>query len=153
MLNILYVVIAILALMFMIVVHEFGHFIAGRKLGFQINEFAIGFGPPIFKRKMKSGTQFSIRPIPLGGFCGFEGEDDDNDNPRAFNNMPPWKRIIVLFNGAFFNFLSAMLIITIFFCAYGEQVRPSTKVRRSGRGSHSIDRESQTPRIAVRHRA
>ena len=53
MLNILYVVIAILALMFMIVVHEFGHFIAGRKLGFQINEFAIGFGPPIFKRKMK----------------------------------------------------------------------------------------------------
>ena len=59
MLNILYVVIAILALMFMIVVHEFGHFIAGRKLGFQINEFAIGFGPPIFKRKMKSGTQFS----------------------------------------------------------------------------------------------
>ena len=119
MLNILYVVIAILALMFMIVVHEFGHFIAGKKLGFQINEFAIGFGPPIFKRKMKSGTQFSIRPIPLGGFCGFEGEDDDNDNPRAFNNMPPWKRIIVLFNGAFFNFLSAMLIITIFFCAYG----------------------------------
>lgn len=122
MLNILYVVIAILALMFMIVVHEFGHFIAGKKLGFQINEFAIGFGPPIFKKKMKSGTQFSIRPIPLGGFCGFEGEDDDNDNPRAFNNMPPWKRIIVLFNGAFFNFLSAMLIITIFFCAYGEQV-------------------------------
>ena len=88
MLNILYVVIAILALMFMIVVHEFGHFIAGKKLGFQINEFAIGFGPPIFKRKMKSGTQFSIRPIPLGGFCGFEGEDDDNDNPRNSRNNP-----------------------------------------------------------------
>lgn len=120
--NILYILVAILALMFMIVVHEFGHYIAGKKLGFQINEFAIGFGPPIFKRKMKSGEQFSIRPIPLGGFCAFEGEEDDNDNPKAFNNMPPWKRIIVLFNGAFFNFLSAMIIITIFFCAYGEQV-------------------------------
>ncbi len=122
MMNILYIVIALLALMFMIVVHEFGHYIAGKKLGFQINEFAIGFGPPIFKKKMKSGEQFSIRPIPLGGFCAFEGEEDDNDNPKAFNNMPPWKRIIVLFNGAFFNFISAMIIITIFFCAYGEQV-------------------------------
>lgn len=117
-----YVLVAILALMFMIIVHEFGHFIAGRKLGFQVNEFAIGFGHPIFKKKLKDGLQFSIRPIPLGGFCAFEGEENDNDNPRAFNNMPPWKRIVVLFMGAFFNFLSAMIIITIFFCAYGESV-------------------------------
>lgn len=120
--NIGYIIVAILALVFMIVVHEFGHYLAGKKLGFQINEFAIGFGPPIFKKKLKSGEQFSIRPIPLGGFCSFEGEEEDKDNPRAFNNMPPWKRIIVLFSGAFFNFVSAMIIITIFFCAFGEQV-------------------------------
>lgn len=117
-----YVLVAVLCLMFMIVVHEFGHFIAGRRLGFQVNEFAIGFGPAIFKRKMRNGTVFSIRPVPLGGYCAFEGEERDNDNPRAFNNMPPWKRIIVLFMGAFFNFLSAVIIITIFFCAYGEPV-------------------------------
>ncbi len=53
MLNILYVIVALLALMFMIVVNEFGHFIAGRKLVFQVNEFAIGFGQPIYKRKKK----------------------------------------------------------------------------------------------------
>lgn len=138
MMNILYIVIALLALMFMIVVHEFGHYIAGKKLGFQINEFAIGFGPPIFKRKMKGGEQFSIRPIPLGGFCAFEGEEDDNDNPKAFNNMPPWKRIIVLFNGAFFNFISAMIIITIFFCAYGEQVAVIGTLYEGGANSEVI---------------
>ncbi len=120
--NILYVLAALCMLMFMIVVHEFGHYLAGRKLGFQINEFAIGFGPPIFKRKSKKCGQFSIRPIPLGGFCAFEGEDDDSENPGAFNNKAPWKRIIVLFAGAFFNFVSAMIIITIFFSAYGESV-------------------------------
>lgn len=135
MLNILYVIVALLALMFMIVVHEFGHFIAGRKLGFQVNEFAIGFGPPIYKRKTKWGGQFSIRPIPLGGFCAFEGEEDDNDNPKAFNNMPPWKRIIVLFMGAFFNFVSAMIIITIFFSAYGEQVAVVGKMYEGGKNS------------------
>ena len=74
-----YIILAVLALMFMIVVHEFGHFIAGRKLGFKVNEFSIGFGPAIFKKKFKDGLQFSIRPIPLGGYCAFECEEEDRD--------------------------------------------------------------------------
>lgn len=134
-----YVLLALLALMVMIVVHELGHYTAGKLLGFKIDEFAIGFGPKIFKRKnKKTGELFSIRPFPIGGFCAFHGEDadgallDENGNqvkdangniikdPDAFNNQKPWKRLIVLFSGAFMNFLSAILIITIYFSAYGQ---------------------------------
>jgi len=134
-----YVLLALLALMVMIVVHELGHYTAGKLLGFKIDEFAIGFGPKIFKKKnKKTGELFSIRPFPIGGFCAFHGEDADgalldedgnqikdaNGNivkdPDAFNNQKPWKRLIVLFSGAFMNFLSAILIITIYFTAYGQ---------------------------------
>jgi len=125
--------------MIMIIVHELGHYTAGKLLGFKIDEFAIGFGPAIFKRKnKKTGEMFSIRPFPIGGFCSFHGEDaegallDENGNqikdeqgnivkdPHAFNNQKAWKRLIVLFAGAFMNFISAIVIITIYFAAYGQ---------------------------------
>ena len=116
-----YVLLALLCLMAMVIVHEFGHYIAGKILGFKINEFAIGFGPRILKIKnKKNGEIFSIRPFPLGGFCQFEGEDADSESEGAFNSQPPWKRLIVLFNGAFFNFLSAILIIAFVFTFYGQ---------------------------------
>lgn len=134
-----YVIVALLALMVMIIVHELGHYTAGKLLGFKIDEFAIGFGPAIFKRKnKKTGEMFSIRPFPIGGFCSFHGEDadgallDENGNqvkdeqgnivkdPHAFNNQKAWKRLIVLFAGAFMNFISAIVIITIYFSAYGQ---------------------------------
>ena len=119
-----FVILAIVALMVMIVIHELGHYLAGKWLGFKINEFAIGFGPPIFKHRAKSGELFTIRPIPIGGFCAFAGEDEDNPDPKAFNNQKPWKRLIVLFSGAFFNFLSSIFFITLFFSVYG-QVLPT----------------------------
>lgn len=120
--TVLGIVVAIIALLLMVVIHEFGHFIVGRLFGFKINEFAIGFGPSIFKKNMKSGTVFSLRPIPLGGFCAFEGEDDDSTNPDAFNNKKPWQRLLVLFAGAFFNFMSAILIISLTFTFYGDRM-------------------------------
>ena len=176
-----YIIVAILALMLMIIIHESGHYLAGKMLKFRIDEFSIGFGPAIFKRKnKKNGEVFSIRPIPIGGFCAFHGEDQegadavdpyvnqvianngekgilsyivDGTTPMAavnvdtavvnetvandgkegvlayvntpkkgpyFNDHPAWKRLIVLFSGAFFNFLSAILFITILFTAYGQ---------------------------------
>lgn len=126
-----YVIAAVLALMVMIVIHELGHYTAGKLLGFKIDEFAIGFGPAIIKkRNKKTGELFTLRPFPIGGFCAFHGEDaegamvDENGNivkdPDAFNNQKPWKRLIVLFSGAFMNFLSAIVIITIYFTAYGQ---------------------------------
>ena len=117
---VLYIFIAICALLFMIMVHEFGHYTAGKILKFKINEFSIGFGKAIFQKKKKDGEIFSLRIFPLGGYCAFEGEDEDKPNtPGAFNSMPVWKRLIVLFMGAFFNFLSALIFAAILLMSYG----------------------------------
>ncbi len=134
-----YIIVALLALMLMIIIHELGHYTAGKLLGFKIDEFGIGFGPAIFKRRnKKNGELFTIRPFPIGGFCSFHGEDEDGcildkngarvldasgvalKDPSAFNNQKAWKRLIVLFSGAFMNFISAIVIITIYFSAYGQ---------------------------------
>lgn len=117
-----YVIVAILVLMLMITIHELGHYTFGKKLGFKINEFAIGFGKAIYKKTMKSGEIFSIRIIPLGGYCAFAGEDEDDADPGAFNNQKPWKRLIVQFGGVFFNFLSAILFAFILLIGFGYDV-------------------------------
>ncbi len=116
---VLYIFIAILVLLFMITVHELGHYIAGKIFGFGIEEFSIGFGPKIFGKVKKNGEKFSIRLLPLGGFCSFKGEDEESDDEKAFNNKKPWQRIIVLVSGALMNYLSALLIIALMFSFYG----------------------------------
>ncbi len=73
----LYIILAILILLLMITIHEFGHYIAGKILGFKIEEFSIGFGPKLFSKKKKNGEVFSIRWLPLGGFCAFAGESEE----------------------------------------------------------------------------
>lgn len=117
------VLLAILILLVMITVHEFGHYIAGKALKFKINEFAIGFGPKLFKRtSIKSGEAFSVRIFPLGGFCAFDGEDEEGENADSFNNKAPWKRIIVLIAGPLMNYLLALLLIIVAFFAFGQMV-------------------------------
>ena len=77
------VLLAILILLIMITIHEFGHWIAGKILHFGINEFSIGFGPALFKHKSKkSGQLFAVRLIPLGGYCAFQGEDGLDDEKK-----------------------------------------------------------------------
>lgn len=123
-----YFIVALLCLMLMVMLHELGHYTFGKIFKFRINEFSIGFGPKIFSKKnKKTGEIFSIRALPLGGYCAFAGEDEEvqesEEVPDAkyyFNNRPVWQRIIVLFAGAGFNFLSALIVITIFFAGYGE---------------------------------
>ena len=71
------VVLAIVILLVMVTVHEFGHYVAGKILNFKINEFSVGFGPAIFKkRSKKTGELFALRVVPLGGYCAFDGEDE-----------------------------------------------------------------------------
>ena len=115
-----YVLLAILILLVMITVHELGHYIAGKIFKFGIEEFAIGFGPKLFSKKKKDGEVFSIRALPIGGFCSFKGEDADDQDPSAFNNKKPWQRIIVLVSGALMNFLFALLLIVVMFSTYGQ---------------------------------
>ena len=129
-----YVLLAVLILMIMITVHELGHYLVGKAFKFKINEFAIGMGPAIFKRTMKSGEIFSIRLFPFGGFCAFDGEDQDGDDPDAFNNKKPWQRILVLVAGATMNYLLALLIIIISMSAYGQ----STLGMQYGRHDEAI---------------
>lgn len=120
--SVLYAVEALAVLLFMVTIHEFGHYVAGKKLGFKINEFAIGFGPAIFKREMKSGELFSVRALPLGGYCAFEGEDEESASEKSFEKQAPWKRIIVLLAGAFMNFFVTVLIVIVTYTASGQYV-------------------------------
>lgn len=117
-----YVALAVLILLIMITVHEFGHYISGKILGFGIEEFSIGFGPKIFSKKKKDGEVFSVRILPIGGFCSFRGEDkeEDKEDESAFNNKPPWKRIIVLVSGALMNYLLALIVIILMLTVYGQ---------------------------------
>ena len=74
------VLLAVLILLAMVTVHEFGHYVAGKILHFKITEFSVGFGPAIFKRRSKkTGEIFALRVIPLGGYCAFDGEEDHGD--------------------------------------------------------------------------
>lgn len=77
--NILYVVIAIVVLLTMVLIHELGHYIIGRKLGFKITEFSIGFGKALWQKRNKRGELISFRIFPLGGYCAFLGETDDEE--------------------------------------------------------------------------
>lgn len=119
---ILYILLAILILLLMIVIHELGHYLAGKALKFKINEFSVGFGPKIISKvNEKTGERFSLRAIPLGGFCAFEDEEGEEGekNPKSFVNEPPWKRIIVLLAGGVFNMISAFIFTFIFILVVG----------------------------------
>ena len=124
-----YVLLALVVLLVMITVHEFGHYIAGKIFGFKINEFSIGFGPALYKRKRKDGEIFAIRALPLGGFCAFEGEDEEGkDKPDSFNAQPAWKRLIVLLSGVAFNFLFGILTAVIYLFVTGYATPKITSV-------------------------
>lgn len=126
------VLLAILILLVMVTVHEFGHYIAGKALKFKINEFAIGFGPKLIKRKSKkTGEVFSVRLLPLGGFCAFEGEDgEEGASENSFTRKAPWKRIIVLIAGPLMNYLLALLLIIIAMFAFGQMTYKIGSVAR-----------------------
>ena len=103
---------AILIFSFLIFIHELGHFLAAKASGVQVNEFSMFMGPAIWKKQVGE-TLYSIRCIPLGGYCAMEGEDEDTDNPRSFQKAAWWKRLIILVAGAFMNFVAGLLIIAI----------------------------------------
>lgn len=90
--SVLSVLLAILILLAMITIHEFGHYLAGKIFHFKINEFSIGFGPALFKRKRKNSDElFSVRLIPLGGYCAFDGEDGLEEESSAKPPKEPFE--------------------------------------------------------------
>ena len=118
------IIFAILIFSFLIFIHEFGHFITAKLSGVQVNEFAVFMGPAIWK-KQKGETLYSIRCIPIGGYCAMEGEDQDTDNPRSFQKAAWWKRLIILVAGSAMNFIAGILIMVIVFLPAQQFITPT----------------------------
>ena len=104
--------VAILAFVMLIIIHELGHFIAAKICGVRVNEFAVGFGPKLFKKKIGE-TVYAWNLIPLGGYCAMEGEDETSSEERAFCNKGPLKRLFIVAAGAIFNLILGLIIVAI----------------------------------------
>lgn len=105
------ILVALLVFGVIIFVHEFGHFFTAKLFGIQVNEFAIGMGPKIVGWG-KGETKYSLRALPIGGYCAMEGEDGGEDeNPRAFNRKPKWQRGIVLVAGGAMNLILGFILM------------------------------------------
>ncbi len=112
-------IVTIVIFLVMISLHELGHFLAAKLSGVEVREFAIGMGPAIFKKQGKE-TLYTIRILPIGGYCSLEGEDDSADNPKAFINQKLWKRFLVVLAGAVVNVILGFVI----FCVIASQSAP-----------------------------
>ena len=110
----MYILLAILVFGVLIFTHELGHFLMAKLFGVRVNEFAINMGPTLLKRTVGE-TTYSLRLIPIGGFCAMEGEDQASGDPRAFTSAKAWKRAIILIAGAAMNFLTGLLILVIMY--------------------------------------
>jgi regulator of sigma E protease len=115
-------ILALLALGFLIIVHEGGHYFVARWCGMRVERFSIGFGPGIkglTRKSKKTGTIFQIAPIPFGGFVEIRGmniaEEIDPDDKEAYPNRPAWQRFVTIFAGPATNYLSAVVLA---FCLY-----------------------------------
>lgn len=116
--SIVYIIIAIVIFGVLIGVHELGHFIAAKLCGVRVNEFAIGMGPAAWQRT-RGETTYSLRVLPIGGYCAMEGEDGESDDPRALNSQTLFKRFIIFVAGAFMNFVVGVVIIFVLFSSAG----------------------------------
>ena len=114
---------AILLFSILIFVHELGHFVAAKLSGVQVNEFSMFMGPALFKKQVGE-TLYSIRCIPIGGYCAMEGENEDTDNPRSFQKAAWWKRLIILVAGSAMNFVAGLMIFLIVFAPAKQFVTP-----------------------------
>jgi len=111
----IYVLIAILLFGVLILIHELGHFLTARLFKVKVNEFSIGMGPKIISKKSnKTGTAYSLRALPIGGFVAMEGEDTSSDDEGSFSKKPVWQRIIITAAGAVSNILIGMIVMTVF---------------------------------------
>lgn len=106
------ILLAVVLFLLLIVFHEFGHFIVAKKSGIKVNEFAVGMGPLIYSKE-KGETKYSFRAIPIGGYCAMEGEEDESNDPRSFDNAPAFKRFLTILAGPVANLIIAVLVFTI----------------------------------------
>ncbi|MCI8515606.1 MAG: RIP metalloprotease RseP [Hungatella sp.] len=106
------IIVAVLVFGMIILIHEFGHFIVAKQCGIGVLEFSIGMGPRLFC-VTRGETRYSIKIFPFGGSCMMLGEDENDKDPRAFNNKSVWARIAVIAAGPVFNFILAFFLALV----------------------------------------
>ena len=123
------IILALLILNILVMIHEFGHFIMAKLTGVKVNEFAIGMGPKLLKWG-KGETTYSIRLLPIGGFCAMEGEDEEAPTPsalggnadreqmpaekeRSFSHKKVWQRILIVIAGPVMNLLLGFVVLLV----------------------------------------
>jgi len=118
-------IIFVLALSVLVMVHEWGHFIAARKTGVKVEEFGLGLPPRIIGKKIK-GTIYSLNWLPIGGFCKLYGEDGDPavagqvvDKENSFNHKKPWQKLIIVLGGVIMNLVLAIAIFSVVYTILG----------------------------------
>ncbi len=123
----MYIAIAIVVLGILIMIHELGHFLVGRKMGIKVLSFSIGFGPKIISWK-RGETDYAVRLIPLGGYCKFLGEDEDEHQEGSMLSVKPWKRFLTIVSGPLANLILAVICMTAFLAINGNMVPIVTKI-------------------------
>lgn len=113
------ILVAIVLFGLIVIIHEFGHFFFAKRFGVKVNEFAVGFGPAIFK-KQKGETLYALRLIPFGGYCAMEGEDEDSEDPRSFQKKHVFKRIVIVAAGALNNLLLGLILTGVMLAVQGQ---------------------------------
>ncbi len=136
----LYLILTFFLMGILIFVHELGHYLTARLCGVTIHEFSIGMGKRLggFTSK-KTGIQYSFRLFPIGGYVAMAGEDEEVEDPNAFNKKNVWQRMLILVAGAGMNVLTgflAMLILTTGMTIGGYRL-PSTTIAEFGDGAPS----------------
>lgn len=131
------VIVALLVFMVVVVVHEFGHFIFAKRAKIKVNEFSVGMGPKLFG-KQRGETLYSIRALPLGGFCAMEGEDEEDGEEELdfskrghFNGATIGGRILTIFAGPLFNFILAFVILFALFGIRGHQTTTIESIKEN----------------------
>ena len=111
---------------FLILIHEGGHCIVAKLCKVKVNEFAIGFGKVIWQKQGKE-TKYSLRMIPLGGFCSMEGEEQASDSEGSFSKASVWKRIAIVVAGAAVNIIFGIIVYFVLVSTVGLQFADPTK--------------------------
>lgn len=121
--KLVYILAAVLIFGVLVAVHELGHFLAAKLCGVRVNEFSIGMGPAVWQSRRegaeKGKTLYSVRLLPIGGFCAMEGEDEDTGDERSFVRQGFWRKLLILVAGAGMNFLAGLLILLCLYAGAG----------------------------------
>ena len=133
----LYILLAIFIFGILILIHEAGHYLFARLFHVTVYEFAIGMGPKILSHtSKKTGIAYSLRLLPFGGFVSMAGEDEESDDPNAFNKKPVWQRFIITAAGATVNLVAGILVMGILVAT--AKALPSTTIHSFDENSTSV---------------